>query len=169
MSNERATILIVDDTPANLNVLTSILREENYRVRAVPHGEGALKTIAAAPPDLILLDIQMPDIDGFEVCQRLKADPAYAHIPVIFISALDDGVDKVEAFRAGGVDYISKPFQIEEVLVRIETHLTIAQNEWRLSEIRTTAFALMNALDLSTLPQSVQDNAARLNALLAND
>jgi DNA-binding response OmpR family regulator len=169
MSEERATILIVDDTPANLNVLSSILRQESYRVRAVPHGEGALKTIAASPPDLILLDIQMPDIDGFEVCRRLKSDPASAHIPIIFISALDDGIDKVEAFRVGGVDYITKPFQIEEVLIRIETHLTIAQNESRLNEIKTTAFTLMNALDLEAMPQHVRESANRLNTLLNND
>jgi CheY-like chemotaxis protein len=117
-SGEQADILIVDDTPANLNVLSAILSKRGYRVRAAPNGQGALKTARRMPPDLILLDIQMPDMNGYEVCRALKSDAQTRHVPVIFISALDDALDKVEAFQAGGVDYVSKPFQNQLALRR---------------------------------------------------
>jgi len=120
-------ILVVDDTPDNLRLLTSILSERGYQVRPVPDGQLALAAVKAQPPDLILLDIRMPVIDGFQVCKALKADPKTREIPVIFISALDELDDKIKAFATGGVDYITKPFQIEEVLARVETHLTLYQ------------------------------------------
>ena len=122
-----ADILIVDDTPANLNVLSAILGKRGYRVRPAINGALALKAAQKAAPDLILLDVQMPGLDGYEVCRQLKADPQTRAIPVIFISALDDVLDKVEAFQAGGVDYITKPFQIEEVLARVENQLALHQ------------------------------------------
>src|SRR4051794_31282558 len=122
-----ADILIVDDTPANLNVLSAILGKRGYRVRPAINGTLALKAAQKAAPDLILLDVQMPGLDGYEVCRQLKADPQTRAIPVIFISALDDVLDKVEAFQVGGVDYISKPFQIEEVLARVENQLALHQ------------------------------------------
>ena len=122
-----ADILIVDDTPANLNVLSAILGKRGYRVRPAINGALALKAAQKAAPDLILLDVQMPGLDGYEVCRQLKGDAQTRDIPVIFISALDDVLDKVEAFQVGGVDYITKPFQIEEVLARVENQLALHQ------------------------------------------
>jgi PleD family two-component response regulator len=122
-----ADILIVDDTPANLNVLSAILGKRGYRVRPAINGALALKAAQKAAPDLILLDVQMPGMDGYEVCRQLKGDAQTRAIPVIFISALDDALDKVEAFQVGGVDYITKPFQIEEVLARGENQLALHQ------------------------------------------
>lgn len=119
------SILIVDDTPANLRLLAGMLHEHGFRVRPVPSGELALKAARAEAPDLVLLDINMPDMDGYEVCRELKSDSKLSQIPVIFISALTETLDKVKAFSLGGVDYITKPFQLEEVLVRVRTHLTL--------------------------------------------
>jgi len=126
-------ILIVDDTPANLRLLSAMLSEHGYRVRPARNGKLALMSAQASPPDLILLDIRMPDLNGYEVCEQLKADPHTRDIPVIFISALDQSDDKVKAFAFGGVDYITKPFQIEEVLVRIKTHLALYSLRQQLS------------------------------------
>lgn len=119
------TILVVDDTPANLAVLTDLLDRRGFEVAIAPDGETALARLAGVRPDLILLDVNMPGIDGFEVCRRLKADPAWAEVPVLFITALADVADKVAGFGAGGVDYITKPFQSEEVLARVTAHLRI--------------------------------------------
>lgn len=124
-SNKRENILLVDDTPDNLRLLSQILAERHYDVRAVTNGERALESVRLAAPDLILLDIKMPGMDGFEVCRALKADENTCDIPVIFISALSDVTDKVKAFTVGGVDYITKPFQYEEVVARAETHLAL--------------------------------------------
>ncbi len=121
----KGNILIVDDTPENLQVLSATLSERRYQVRGVIKGKMAIRAARSAPPDLILLDIRMPDMDGYEVCEQLKADSQTSDIPVIFISALDEVLDKVKAFQVGGVDYITKPFQIEEVLARVEHQLTI--------------------------------------------
>ena len=124
-SETRGTILVVDDVLENLRLLNTILAEEGYKVRKVRNGKMALTTVQTNPPDLILLDINMPEMDGYEVCQHLKSAEQTRDIPVIFISALDDGMDKVKAFSVGGIDYITKPFQVEEVLARVENHLTI--------------------------------------------
>lgn len=121
----KADILIVDDTPNNLRVLSSILQEQGYEIRKAVNGKMAIRSVQADPPDLVLLDIKMPDMDGYEVCSQLKAMEATRDIPVIFLSALDDVFNKVLAFQVGGVDYITKPFQVEEVLVRVKTHLTL--------------------------------------------
>jgi diguanylate cyclase (GGDEF)-like protein/PAS domain S-box-containing protein len=118
-------ILIVDDTPANLRLLSDMLVKQGHKVRTAPDGSLALISAQAIPPDLILLDIKMPGLSGYEVCEQLKADPRTRDIPVIFISALDQTEDKVKAFTFGGVDYITKPFQIEEVLARAETQLAL--------------------------------------------
>ncbi len=123
--NKPANILIIDDTLANLQILASMLDQQGYYVRPINSGPLGLRAAQAAHPDLILLDIQMPDLDGFELCKQLKADESTSHIPIIFISALDAINDKVKAFHIGGVDYITKPFQLEEVLARVETHLEI--------------------------------------------
>ncbi|MDP8964666.1 MAG: response regulator [Cyanobacteriota bacterium] len=120
-----SNILIVDDTPDNLRLLSTMLTEQGYEVGKARNGQMALKSAQAAPPDLILLDINMPEMNGYEVCERLKADDQTKEIPVIFISALDDVLDKVKAFSVGGVDYITKPFQGEEVLARVQNHLNL--------------------------------------------
>jgi len=121
----KGNLLIVDDTPENLQVLSKLLIQEGYTVRAATDGQYALFTVQADPPDLILLDIMMPDLNGYQTCTRLKADPQTRDIPVIFISALDHVIDKVKAFAVGGVDYVTKPFQPAEVLARVQTHLAL--------------------------------------------
>lgn len=133
-NGEQATILVVDDTSANLELLEHLLSKENYRVRALPDGKMALRAAFAEPPDIILLDIKMPGMDGYEVCRQLKADKRTTEIPIIFISALQEINDKVQAFQAGGVDYISKPFQTEEVLARVKTHLILAEQQHELEQ-----------------------------------
>ena len=126
MSNiDNGSIVIVDDNPNNLHVLSSILQQAGYKVRPALRGDIALHAIAASPPDLILLDIRMPEMDGYEICRRLKADLVTRDVPVVFISALTETDDKLAAFSAGGVDYVSKPFQADEVLARVRTHVDL--------------------------------------------
>ena len=145
----KADILVIDDTPENLNLLSAMLTEQGYKVRSVTKGSTGIRGANAVPPDLILLDVNMPEMNGYEVCQHLKGSDRTREIPVIFISALGDVLDKVKAFAVGGVDYITKPFQLEEVLARIENHLTIwklqqqlqAQNERLQQEISERAKA----------------------------
>jgi sigma-B regulation protein RsbU (phosphoserine phosphatase) len=129
-----ASILIVDDTPANLQVLAGMLKDRGYRVRPVPSGRLALAAAQRDPPDLILLDINMPDMNGYQVCEHLKADGMLKGIPIIFISALTEQLDKVKAFATGGVDYITKPFQMEELHARVETHLKLRRLQIELEE-----------------------------------
>ncbi len=124
-TTKNPTVLIVDDTPANLDLLERILQGRGYRVRKTPSGALALASVRRSPPDLILLDVKMPDMDGYAVCEALKAEPLACDAPVIFISALQKTEDKVRALRSGGVDYVTKPFQAEEVLARVETHLSL--------------------------------------------
>ncbi|MCP4540972.1 MAG: hybrid sensor histidine kinase/response regulator [Chloroflexi bacterium] len=128
-------ILIVDDIPANLRLLSQMLSEQGYSVRAVTNGPRALESVRAMPPDLILLDIKMPGMNGYQVCQRLKANEQACDIPIIFISALGETNDKINAFAVGGVDYITKPFQVEEVLARIETHLGLRDMQRQIQKI----------------------------------
>lgn len=130
----KGTILVVDDMPDNLRLLSSMLTEHSYKVRAMLNGEMALKSARADPPDLIFLDVNMPELNGYEVCKQLKAAEKTREIPVIFISALDEVLDKVKAFQVGAIDYITKPFQFEEVLVRLETHLKIQWLQRQLQE-----------------------------------
>lgn len=125
----KGNILIVDDLLENLRLLSELLNQQGYKVRSATNGKMALKTVRAKPPDLILLDIKMPEMDGYEVCEALKKDKLTAEIPVIFLSASDELFDKVKAFKNGGIDYITKPFQIEEVIVRIENQLTIQRQK----------------------------------------
>ena len=127
-------ILIVDDTPENLQILSATLSERGYKVRGVVKGKMAIRAAKSVPLDLILLDIRMPEMDGYEVCQILKSDPQTCEIPIIFISALDEVLDKVKAFAVGGVDYITKPFQVAEVLARVEHQLTIRRLSGQLVE-----------------------------------
>lgn len=121
----KGNILIVDDTPENLHLLSDALTEAGYDVRGVVNGKMGLRVARSALPDLILLDIRLPDLSGYEVCQQLKANSSTRDIPVIFLSALDDTIDKIKGFQVGGIDYITKPFQLEEVLARIATHLAL--------------------------------------------
>ena len=127
-------ILIVDDTPANLRLLTQMLTKRGHKVRAVLDGPHALAAAQAAPPDLILLDVMMPDMDGYAVCEQLKADERTRSIPVLFVSAMSETVDKVKGFAMGGVDYIAKPFHMAEVMARVEKHLTISRLQKQLEE-----------------------------------
>ena len=128
-------ILLVDDTPNNLRLLSDLLSHQGYKVRSVTNGQTALKACQAKPPDLILLDINMPQMNGYEVCEKLKADEQTREIPVIFLSALDEAIDKVKAFTVGGVDYISKPFQIEEVLVRVKNQLALREAQVKVLQL----------------------------------
>jgi DNA-binding NtrC family response regulator len=125
MAETNGTILIVDDTPANIGVLLDYLHDEGFKVLVARDGQRALKQVQHTAPDLILLDVLMPGMDGFETCRRLKADAATADIPVIFMTALSDTGDKVRGFEVGAVDYVTKPLQHEEVLARVTTHLTL--------------------------------------------
>jgi DNA-binding response OmpR family regulator len=145
-------IMIVDDNPANLKVLDEMLRQQAYEVRSFPRGRLALSAAQQAPPDLILLDVTMPEMDGYEVCAQLKSMPALSGIPVIFISALNATEDKIKGFQAGGVDYISKPFQFEEVHARVETHLKLRRAQ--LSEHELLEKTLAGAV--GTLWEAVQ-------------
>ena len=151
-ATEHTNIMVVDDTPANLKLLHKMLKSKSYRVLAFPDGEKALKAAAKCPPDLIFLDIKMPGMDGFEVCERLKADAALKDIPVIFISALAETADKVKAFAVGGVDYVTKPFQFEEVNARVETHLRLRRQQIELQALNDLKnhFLGMAAHDLRT-------------------
>ena len=146
--NEPGGILVVDDNPANLRLMSSVLREAGYAVRVAPGGPQALESVNARLPDLILLDIRMPDMDGFEVCERLKAEPQSRDVPVIFLSALQDSADKLRGFAVGAVDYITKPFVAEEVLVRVQTHLALRGLQRALEqrvEERTRALRTLSA------------------------
>lgn len=120
----RGRILIVDDAPFNLRLLTAMLQDDGYEVRQAISGKFALQVLPVVQPDLILLDINMPEMDGYEVCRILKQTPEAKDIPIIFISALDGALDKEKAFAVGGLDYITKPFQVKDVLTRVQTHLS---------------------------------------------
>lgn len=164
-------ILVVDDTPANLRLLAQMLSARGYKVRPVPSGLLALDAAHAAPPDLILLDVNMPDLNGYEVCQRLKADEVTRDVPVLFISALDDIDSKVQAFTAGGVDYITKPFQVEEVAARVATHLALRNLQKQMQAINGSlatrnaeldAFAHTVAHDLKNALNTIMGHAGLL-------
>lgn len=133
-AQESQAILVVDDTPANLMLLFEILSKHGYRIHVASNGKRALESAWTDPPDLILLDIMMPDMNGFEVAQALKSNEQTRDIPIIFISALGDVENKVKAFHAGGVDYVNKPFQPEEVLARVDTHLKLRALQKQLAQ-----------------------------------
>ena len=132
--SQRQTVLVVDDNPDNLDILLSYLDRERFRVLVAGDGRSALASASAARPDIILLDVMLPDMKGYEVCRHVKADPQTAHIPVIFITALTDVREKLAGFDAGGVDYLTKPLQHEEVLARINTHLLLKRYQEELEE-----------------------------------
>ena len=158
-------VLVVDDTPTNVDLLALVLKKRNYKVITADSGAKTLEMVRTATPDLILLDIMMPGMDGFETCRRLKANPAFASIPVIFITALDEMRDKLRGFQVGGVDFITKPFQAEEVLARVKAHLTIqklykdlaAKNEKlenALDEVKT----LQGIVPICSMCKSIRDD-----------
>jgi putative two-component system response regulator len=157
----------VDDTPANLRLLSSILNEQGYKVRPVISGQMALTAAKTEPPDLILLDINMPDMNGYQVCESLKADEALAEIPVIFISALDDPQDKIKAFEKGGVDYITKPFQSSEVLSRVKTHLALRKTQRELETARNELLKINHNLEERVQTQVLQITSSHLATIFA--
>lgn len=134
VSDVKPSVLVVDDHPDNLRTLSAILNQQGYKVRKAISGAVALETVRSQPPDLILLDIRMPEVDGYDVCAALKASDQTCDIPIIFLSALDDAATKIKAFGLGGADYITKPFQSEEVLLRVRNQLTIRQQQQQLTQ-----------------------------------
>ncbi|MGA1262993.1 MAG: response regulator [Prochlorothrix sp.] len=134
---ELGSILVVDDTPDNLRLLTSTLTQQGYSVSSAISGKLALKAIKSKVPDLVLLDIRMPEMDGYEVCRQIKSDPTTHHIPILFLSASHETEDKVKAFSLGGADYVTKPFQIEEVLARVQHQLQLYSLQQRLEKQNT--------------------------------
>ncbi len=172
-------ILVVEDTPASLRLLTELLRQDGYSVREAPNGELALWSAQSRPPELILLDVRMPGIDGFEVCRRLKQTPALAAIPVIFLSAQHDTEDKVQGFQCGAVDFIGKPYQSEEVLARARVHIRLARaqnalgaanNELAgtLAQLRAARAQLLRSERLAALAALVSGVAHELNTPIGN-
>ncbi|NET55914.1 MAG: response regulator [Symploca sp. SIO2E6] len=156
-----ANILVVDDTPNNLRLLSTLLTEQGYEVGKALNGQLAIRSAQAAPPDLILLDIKMPQMNGYEVCEKLKSNDQTKQIPIIFISALDEVLDKVKAFHVGGVDYITKPFQREEVLARVANHLSIqALNNALRQEQKKSENLLLNTLPAAIVEELKQHQRA---------
>jgi len=155
----RQTVLIIDDTPSNLGIAVNLLDTRGYRVAVAQDGEEGLERARLILPDLILLDIMMPGIDGFEVCRQLKADPATTDIPVIFMTALNDIEHKLQGFKVGGVDYVTKPLQLEEIAVRVETHLKL-----RAAQFLLQAQNAELAMHRDKLEQLVAERTAALSA-----
>lgn len=164
-SISRGNLLVVDDAPANLELLGSMLKKQGFKVRLAPGGELGLLAAREERPDLILLDINMPGMNGYEVCDRLKADPDLKQVPVIFISALDDVMDKVKAFQVGGVDYVTKPFHFEEVMARVGCHLQLRRQEHQLQENFDRLKALEGLRD-NLVHMIVHDMRAHLSVTL---
>ncbi|MBE9100926.1 sensor histidine kinase [Vacuolonema iberomarrocanum] len=167
-----STILIVDDTPANLEVACDILSGAGYEVATAIDGDRTLKRVQAHAPDLILLDIQMPGIDGFEVCRRLKADANFAQVPIIFMTALSSTESKVRGFDLGAVDYITKPFQQKELLARVKTHLQISKLTQTLEQTldeRTTALEQLQRTQLKLVQSEKMSALGRMVAGIAHE
>ncbi len=157
-SNQKGNILLVDDRPENLKLLSDLLEEQGYEVQQAINGVVALQAIAIARPDVILLDINMPELDGYTVCQRLKANPLTQDIPVIFVSAFDEAWDKVKAFSVGGSDYITKPFKTVEVLARVENQLKVRRLQLQLQEKNRQLQQALHQLEKFTAATLEQKN-----------
>ncbi|MEG3958129.1 response regulator [Microcoleus sp. herbarium2] len=170
LGTPKGNILVVDDILDNLRFLAKILTKEGYKVRCVTNGTMALRSVRNHLPDALLLDIKMPDMDGYQVCKALKSDEKTSEVPIIFLSALDQVFDKVKAFKVGGVDYISKPFEPEEVLVRLETQVTIQHQKRQLKEAierhqQTAEIAYQSRALLANLLNSSLDGIAAVQAV----
>ncbi|VXD21873.1 Response Regulator Receiver Signal Transduction Histidine Kinase [Planktothrix serta PCC 8927] len=163
----KADLLVVDDTPANLRFLSQMLVNQGYNVRKAINGQMALTAVKTILPDLILLDINLPGMNGYQVCEQLKQDERTRNIPIIFLSALDDILDKVKAFQAGGVDYITKPFQFEEVLIRIQNQLTIQQLQSQLKQQNSQLQLTVNELKLTQAQLIQKEKMVSLGQLVA--
>ena len=174
LASSSTDILVVDDKPDNIRFLSNMLVSQGYNVRKALNGQMALTAVKTVLPDLILLDISMPEMDGYEVCEHLKSDAKTRSRPVIFLTALDAVLDKVKAFQVGGVDYITKPFQFEEVLARIQTHLTIrnlqtqlesqnAELQQALSDLKQAQAQLLNQKKMAGLVQLVAGISHEIN------
>lgn len=156
MLSSRADILVIDDQLDNLRTLSEILLRKGYRVRQATNGKTALRTALSQPPDLILLDIRMPHMDGYAVCAALKESSQTREIPVIFLSALGEVTDKVKAFDMGGVDYVTKPFQVEEVLARVNSHLSLRQQQQQISNLLQQVQQLNRSLNQRLQEQTLE-------------
>lgn len=171
LTHTKSLIMIVDDNPTNTKVLFDFLQASGFRVLVAKNGESALEKLQAVSPDLILLDVMMPGIDGFETCDRLKASPATQEIPVIFMTALSDAVDKVKGLSLGAVDYITKPFQQEEVLARVNLHLKLhhlnKQLEQRVAERTAELTFALEKLQQSQLQLVQSEKMSALGQLVA--
>ena len=159
--SDRAKILIVDDLLENLRLLSTLLVEEGYDVRRAPDGEMAISNVPRFRPDLILLDIMMPEMNGYEVCTALKSDARTRDIPIIFLSALDLTFDKVKAFELGAVDYINKPFHPAEVLARVRNQLRVRQQEMRLRAQHEVIEAQQKQIDEALRAQQLAEEKCR--------
>jgi response regulator RpfG family c-di-GMP phosphodiesterase len=158
--------MVVDDQPANLKLMEDMLKPQGYRVRSFPRGRMALEAASKDLPDLILLDINMPEMNGFEVCERLKAHGRLASIPVIFLSALNETEDKEKAFQSGGVDYIAKPFLFAEVQARVDTHIQLqrarkAERDLRENTLNGAIRALADLVDMAAAGLSARLHSIR--------
>ncbi|MDY6938865.1 MAG: response regulator [Cyanobacteriota bacterium] len=167
MTTDRPDILIVDDTLDNIRFLSKMLLKRGYNARKAISGKMAIMAVQTVLPDLILLDINMPEMNGYEVCQKLKEDPKTRSIPIIFLSALNDVNDKVKAFQMGGSDYISKPFQFEEVLARIENQLTIQSLQSQLKTKNTTLERTLEDLQSAQIQIVQKEKAIAMGQLVA--
>ncbi len=158
-----ADLLLVDDNPTNLDLLARVLRQEKHRVRTVPSGALALEAARLQPPELVLLDIAMPEMDGYQTAEAFRADPFLARIPILFVSALDDPLDKVRAFQVGGRDYVTKPFNDEEVLARVEHHVSLGRMEKELERQN------QDLQDANLKLKEIQTLKANFTAMLLHD
>ncbi|MCD6292636.1 MAG: response regulator [Deltaproteobacteria bacterium] len=158
METEQATILVVDDQPANLKVLFTLFKQYDFDIRIAENGELALEMLEEILPDIILLDVMMPGKNGFEICRQIKENPATSSIPIIFMTALDSLEDKVAAFTAGGVDYITKPFEQIEVMARVNTHITLRRQQLELEKALAEVKKLSGFLPICSFCKKIRDD-----------